>query len=343
MLCELLESNWKKKPFKCREEQTKSMVISHARWDSLNNREILTWLTLASRLPEWPDILKQRLTRDPHEIVSLRTQYDTASPEVQKQLAVEHQQLAEAHPENADLQYLRIRLMPDSPVQNAEFIDAYQKWPESLWLCYAAALLHERSGDWQAAKECLEKLKVSRVPTYDRVAVELARIRRYEKEDGKPDLNDLKDCLVLDQLLSLESGKELSGLNRESCFLLHQGQVAEAPSIALSNKNQSELINAALSSGGEPDWVNMVRLHVQTPEARNNRDKIPVSASESSESRTYVTPLNSRLILHDTGSEVRDIDDCGRITATNLPCPTTTLGQWKLGFLVCQQLAQQNF
>jgi hypothetical protein len=168
-------------------------------------------------------------------------------------------------------------MLPDGPEQDTAFIEAYRKWPDSLWLCYTAGLSYERTGDWKAAKECFEKLKSSRVPTYDLVALELARIRRYESRYDQPNLNDLNDCLPLTQLLALESGQGASGIMGEAPFMLHHGRVAEAHAVAISQKNQAAQINAALSTGADPTWIDNV-LAIPVAEVEMNFERLYIAA-----------------------------------------------------------------
>lgn len=236
-------------------EEAEEMVRIHSLWDSPNVRFTMNWLGMARSRPDFREILAERLKRNKFDLAALRAQYDSSNQEEQKRLTQEYVAIADSHPDNPDLQYLKFRTIPHAADHIEKTIAAYKASPDNFWLCNAAGRSYLRKGDFQSAEECFRKQIARKTPFYDHSTIELARLRRFQSKEPTPDLRDLKDSLPLEILLDTETGKNVFGTPLEGYYLLHQGKVAEARKIAEEKKDQRLLILCATSKGAEPAWL----------------------------------------------------------------------------------------
>jgi tetratricopeptide (TPR) repeat protein len=215
----------------------------------------MNWLGIARNRGDFKEILAERLKRNKFDLAALRAQFDSAIPEEQKRLTQEYLEIAESHPDNPDLQYLKFRTIPHAADHIEKTIGAYKVWPDNFWLCNAAGRSYLRQGDFQSAEECFRKQIARNTPFYDHATVELARLRRFQSNQPTTDLRDLRDSLALEILLDTETGKNVFGTPLEGYYLMHQGKVAEARKLAEEKKDQRLMLLSAMSKGAEPAWL----------------------------------------------------------------------------------------
>jgi hypothetical protein len=53
------------------------------------------------------------------------------------------------HADDPDWQYLGIRAMPEGPEQDQAFREAFEKWPDNVWLANAVAYDYALHADWE--------------------------------------------------------------------------------------------------------------------------------------------------------------------------------------------------
>ena len=108
-------------------------------------------------------MVEQRLKRDPHELLALRALQDVSKGNAQALVCRQHEAAAKAAPDDADLQYLAIRCLPDSPEQGRAFVSAHEQTPQHGWLAWAAAQEHAQQARWKQAYASM-KVAYSSVP-----------------------------------------------------------------------------------------------------------------------------------------------------------------------------------
>ncbi|MEJ8845771.1 M48 family metallopeptidase [Variovorax rhizosphaerae] len=188
------------------EAERNALIAAHARWDVGDSEDLLDWVTLAQSLPGHDAILRERLQRDPHEIIALRALQDAAAPGERHRVCDRHRELQRARPDQGDLVYLTVRCINDEAVRDATFKRGAAQYPESAWFAYAAAHVWAAEQAWPQARQALEAAAKS-PPLRHVVSLDLARIRRIEGGEGA----DLADLAAHSQVL--QALVELRGSN----------------------------------------------------------------------------------------------------------------------------------
>ncbi|MEJ8855396.1 M48 family metallopeptidase [Variovorax robiniae] len=188
------------------ETERNALIAAHARWDATDSPDLLDWITLAQALPGRDAILRERLQRDPYEIVALRALQDVAVPGERHRVCDRHRELQRARPDQGDLVHLTVRCIDDAAVRDATFKSGAAQYPGSAWFAYAAAHVWAAEQAWPQARQALEA--AGRNPSLRHaVSLDLARIRRIESGEGA----DLADLAAHSQLL--QTLVELRGSN----------------------------------------------------------------------------------------------------------------------------------
>ncbi|WP_213953364.1 M48 family metallopeptidase [Variovorax sp. dw_954] len=182
-----------------------ALIAMHARWDDVESGDLLDWVMLAQALPGRDAILRERLQRNPYEVVALRALQDEATPGERQRICDRHRELQRARPDQGDLVYLTVRCIGDEAVRDATFKRGAAQYPDSVWFAYAAAHVWAAEQAWPQARQALEAAARS-APLRNAVSMELARIRRIEGGEGA-DLADLAaHSKVLKTLVELRGG-----------------------------------------------------------------------------------------------------------------------------------------
>lgn len=252
------------------DQQEQERVIQvHALWDSADSRYITYWLHMASELGGLEKIVSQRLAFDPGDVPALRLQKDGAEPEELANVLKRHREAAQKHPDDPDWQYIGIRSLPDGPEQDRAFLEAYEKWPDNIWLSNAAGYAHARNANWKKALDCSEPLLKQFGPVFDSAAMKIARIRRLLATNEPPSLNDLQGSFMVNQVLQLESGETFKATPLYAYSLLNKGQVEEAYRVAGGDEVKGHLlVLLAASAGAKKEWRQRA-LQIPTEEIQN--------------------------------------------------------------------------
>ncbi len=167
-----------------------ALVRAHARWDGSDSPNILDWLAIAARDPEFSRIVAARLAESPHDVVVMRAEQDGAG-DGREHICRRHLQLARDAAQEPGLQYLAARCQADSEEQNRAFLEGHQRWPQDPWWAYAAGLVQIGNAQWDAAAQSLT-LALKHGALADHVALELARIMRLVHPDDQTHLARLQ-------------------------------------------------------------------------------------------------------------------------------------------------------
>ena len=149
------------------------VVRLHATWDAPVRANTGDWLKQAYALPDFADIIKARLTRDPHDVAAMRAEQDQPDAAAKAAACARHTSLAEASPDDDDLRYLSIRCQPHSPARDEAVLAAHAHAPRNGWLAFAAGYIHARRSEWKEALACWAIARGSEVLA-DRMAIESA-------------------------------------------------------------------------------------------------------------------------------------------------------------------------
>ncbi|MEZ4372527.1 MAG: hypothetical protein R3B07_17000 [Polyangiaceae bacterium] len=173
------------------EPESQRMIEGHAMYDDATAPSFRGWLELASWQPNAEEFLKRRLARDPLEIETLRQQQDIARmhgtlPEV----CEGQRRLADLHPDNSGLSYLRARCIDDPGAEAVAYEVALQPFPEGSWLRNAVtgvgltAETIRLPGRVRGAPQGCARLFATRRSSYARLRrVTDASLRRWFRSD----------------------------------------------------------------------------------------------------------------------------------------------------------------
>jgi Zn-dependent protease with chaperone function len=236
-------------------EQTRNaLILAHARWDAPDSVSLMGWLALASSLPDYPAILKGRLSDNPLDIASLRFEQEIDGGH--SAICARQTALATQHAENADLQYLAVRCMELGPSREAAFKAGYKKYPDNGWFAYAAGYDFASIGNWSDASKAYG-VALRKSVLAEKAAVDLARVRRLVQGANANVQDILAKSAALRTNRFLETGEGMSdGDPAKIYFDLNRGQVDEAAKRwkgASGNERALRLI--AASEGAPADLV----------------------------------------------------------------------------------------
>jgi hypothetical protein len=235
-----------------------AMIATHARWDASDSRYVQQWLGLAMHLPQFPDILRERLREQPRDPVNLRAAQDAATGSAHEAVCEQHRKLAAEAPDDANLQYAATRCIADSDEQNQTFLSLQKRWPENGWISQAAGYVHAGEADWPMAVALLERASRKLPSVRDQLAVATLRMQRLLADKDAPiDLN--RAAASSDYVRSLvapEIADPANGHDWTPYVALAHGDLAKA----LFTKNapefhQARVLRLVAASDGAPAEV----------------------------------------------------------------------------------------
>jgi Zn-dependent protease with chaperone function len=225
----------------------------HARWDETGARHTLTWLWLAAAGdPGFGAILDERLAETPADVMLRRMAQDTAPAAAKPARCAADAAGADAAPDNADLRYLALRCLADSPAKDRGFIEAQQRWPENGWLALGAGYAEAGNGRWPAALTLFDTARRALPGMRPVVAMQIARLSRVLDRAGAPDLTVLaQESDELGLMTAIESATALDTPALKAYGALAKGQIASALDLAHGDPaSEARLIRLAAASDG---------------------------------------------------------------------------------------------
>ncbi|RCS53913.1 Zn-dependent protease with chaperone function [Bremerella cremea] len=233
--------------------QREQVIRAHARFDSPESPSLFFWLSQAETLPDFSDILTQRLAAHPNDVAVLRLLYDKAEPA--EQVKIKQQQLKQAaeHPQDPNWQYIAARLMPHGPEQDERFIALLDQWPDNPWLNNAVAYIFARQGNWQKALSYYQACLQKPCALQSEAAVVMARLRRADANGAEVQYNDLTfHSNNLKMILEMESGNRFQGTPMSMFQFLSKGQLEQAYQVGGGENMEPFMLDLFAASSGAP-------------------------------------------------------------------------------------------
>ncbi len=237
-------------------EQDRTHVIEmQAKLSPPNAPYVMYWLSAATSLKSFPEMLAARLKANPLDIATLRFEQEQASPAEKADVCTRHLALSQSKPDNASLKYLVARCTVDRAARDVAFLDVYQASPQNGWSAYAAGYVLAEQARWPEAQKALEAARRNEPAVATVSTVDLARIRRMQASGGRVELSDLiKDSDLLRNYLAFERG-ELAGDPYAKGFTeLSRGNIEQALQLVKSIPDGAPriLLLAAASDNADP-------------------------------------------------------------------------------------------
>ena len=226
------------------------LATVHARWDALGSRHVAEWLWVAKSGPGFKPLLKARLAESPEDVLLLRLEQDSADAAERVAVCQRGQARAAAAPQNANLQYMTVRCLPDGPEKDRAFVDGHARYPDHGWYAYAAGYIAAANAQWPQAIEAGDQAR-RKVPALgNELGVDLARMRRLLKQDSPAALTELgKSSDTLQRLLALETGQGIDTPAYKAYAELARGRVDSAVQLAHSQpQSEARLLRLAAAS-----------------------------------------------------------------------------------------------
>ncbi|KQO20490.1 hypothetical protein ASF11_25015 [Acidovorax sp. Leaf76] len=233
-----------------KEDTRKAVILAHARWDSPESASLMDWLTQASVLPEYPEVLSTRLAHNALDVVALRAQQDSSAD---RAATCERQRaLSAQHAANPSMQYVAVRCMDHGPSREAAFVAGYQKHPGNPWFALAAGYDFSSAGNWPEASKAYGV--ASQNPALAEFAsLDLARIRRLMNGVNANVQDLLPKSEALRNNRSLETGEGLLDNDPAKIYFeLHQGRIDAAARRWKANSGSERTLRLIAASDGAP-------------------------------------------------------------------------------------------
>ena len=235
-----------------------AVLAAHARWDSPDSRYVDFWETYAAAtLPNFQEIAEQRVHDHPTDTFELRLEQEFATGATLDSVCKRQQQMAAASADNPDLQYLAVRCITDIPEQDRQFLALHERWPNNLWLAFAAGHTLAGSARWKEALPLVDAARNGLPGLSEELTVITARIRRIASGLQSPDFSDLRRSDTLQTLMATDKGDENAAGVLRSYALLAKGNFAGAlAEPAGSASDQARLLRlVAASDGAQPSQI----------------------------------------------------------------------------------------
>ncbi|HEX8958057.1 MAG TPA: hypothetical protein VF798_17420, partial [Burkholderiaceae bacterium] len=259
-------------------KEAEDLAFAHARYDAPGSANLLLWVNALRDKNKVAEIVDTRLKRDPHDVTALRLEQDQdrADAAGYAEVCRRHSAMAAREPGNADLQYLKIRCMPDGPAQAQAFLDAAGRWPDSPWLEQAAGYASLERLELDDAAHRFNLAAKTYPAMREWVSLDLARGRRLLDPLSK--LDDLEQFSEqLKAYVKIDQGARGADFDKSWTALL-DGDVARAhAALPTSEQPLREEILIAASDGARPAWGQRVLSHA--PDASWSDDGLLFAAA----------------------------------------------------------------
>jgi len=234
------------------------ITMTHAMWDDTQSRHAAEWLWRAAGQPDFEKLLKARLAEAPKDTLLLRMEQDVAAEADKPQVCQRHEALAKTAPNDADLQYVALRCLPNSPAKDQAFADAYRRWPDSGWIANSVGYAEAATGHWQSAQAAFENAYRRLPPMADVLALEVVRVRRMQGLTGSHTLMDLPGAPeTLHVMLALEGNEKIDDPDGQAYQALGRGKLDEAMRLVRGRpESEARMLRlVAASDGAAPALV----------------------------------------------------------------------------------------
>lgn len=225
------------------------VLAAHARWDPPETAHLFEWLNLASRLPDFQQVLAARLKEWPDDVAARRLEQDSAGAR-RDDVCRRHADAATARPTDANWQYLAIRCVPDARARDAAFLKACATWPANGWVANACGYVEAGNQHWAEAQTWFERARTATPALKAFASMESARVLRMKGGQLTPAY--ARGTTQLEQILSIEQGAT-DGLNGIYAKLT-RGQIEPAMQAAASlpPADRARVVRLAAASDGAP-------------------------------------------------------------------------------------------
>ena len=216
-----------------RQPEVRAQVIRlHATWDEPARPTTREWLHEARELPDFAQILKARLARDPHDIVAMRAEQDQPDVAAKAEACVRQTRLAAATPDDGDLAYLAMRCQPPGRARDEAALAARKRAPHNAWVALSAGYVHARRSEWNQALACWAIARGSDALA-EQAATESARVIRIAGRELDTNLQALaRESVTLRNYLAVETGNEPIPGSAAAYVKLASGALADAADAA---------------------------------------------------------------------------------------------------------------
>ncbi|MBL8271031.1 M48 family metallopeptidase [Steroidobacter sp.] len=241
------------------QKQLHDVTAMHVIWDSSDAQYTAFWLSAASGMSDFDELLRARLALQPNDMLTLRAEQDFAREGRRLEVCERHRSLASGQPSNFDLKYLTARCLEGDAERDRAFAELYAQAPTNGWLAFAVAYSHLQQAHWQEALAPLDVALQSVPPSMgERIAMDTLRVRRMLSDTGKAALGGLEQhSRALSYFDSLESGAGVQPGNDRAYYHLGRG----APALAMQELERDQAPDprivrfAAASDGAKADLI----------------------------------------------------------------------------------------
>ncbi len=234
------------------------LVVTHATWDDSKSTQFLQWLESAISYPEIPEIMKQRLQRNPDEIITLRVAQDIAEKNNSNEICDSHITQAKSLPENLDWQYLSTRCIQDESKKLKQYLSYNKQHPEHPWFGLAAGFTQAEMGNWDQALSNLKIIYADQPALGYVIADPMIRILRISGKDKPLETRKLLDeSKYLRDMTQIETGEDITDDYIKAYHLLAIGELDKAVELAesLDEYTLHYILRLAAASDGTSEKI----------------------------------------------------------------------------------------
>ncbi|OOG43740.1 hypothetical protein B0E51_01410 [Rhodanobacter sp. C05] len=229
-----------------------TMLLAHVRFDAPDSPYLLSWLGLASSLPDFSDALAARRAHFPNDVIVMRVEQDMAKGAAHDAVCARDRARADAAPTQPDLAYLVTRCMQPGPERDQKFEEGLQRWPDSAWFANAAATVDSEHANYPAALADYQIAMSKNLALRPVDALQVLRLLRLTDPAAalQRQAEFARISPIVHNLMLLEPGAPLPEGSYRSLGLLANGHIDEAVAAAANTPMASRVLRLAAGSRG---------------------------------------------------------------------------------------------
>lgn len=242
-------------------EKLAELALIRAKYDAANSDNIYQWINQAGQIADRSGIARDRLMRNPNELMAKIVLLDEAADDDHAELCADHTLQSGLRPGDADLHYLAVSCKATFEERRDGYYAGHAAWPEHGFTAYRAAQYRAYEGTWAASYDAFVTAFNAMPSLRSSIVNDLARVSRVTGDDTPELMRRLADYSdYVNFIYALESRDDLP-----DAYLaypaLHRGDFQQAVSYADGDAETTNAVNwliAASDTASEAQIVNML-------------------------------------------------------------------------------------
>ncbi len=138
-------------------EDIRAVISTHILYDKIDGDNYIEWLNFAAYLENGEEVISQRQEENPRSVELFRARMNIADSIQYDEVCKEINAIYAMDESSGDFFYLKSRCIKDESAKDAAFAQGVKKWPNNVWLNYAASYTEAQKGNWKTFEKYVGK------------------------------------------------------------------------------------------------------------------------------------------------------------------------------------------